>query len=92
MVGRIIIAIILVSLTASLLGKLFGYSALAKYIGAPALALSGWAALGHLLTLDDDAPGEWSNPEGKESVWRHSLVELSLKVIIFVVVGIAIYA
>jgi len=24
--------------------------------------LSAWIAFGHLITLDDDMPGEWSNP------------------------------
>jgi hypothetical protein len=32
--------------------------------------------LGHLITLDDDYPGEWSNPGRSRELWRTSLLEL----------------
>lgn len=92
MIFRVVLGVFLASLGIALLANIFGYSVLAKYIGVPALVMSGWAVLGHLVTLDDDAPGEWSNPDGEKSIWRHSLVELGLKVTVFTVVGIAIYA
>ncbi|WP_162925719.1 hypothetical protein [Isoalcanivorax indicus] len=92
MVRRIIIGIFLASLLAALPTMIMGYESQAKYIAAPALLLSGWAAVGHLITLDDDASGGWSNPKGAKSIWRSSMVELSLKVIVFVVVGIMFYA
>ncbi|USD19850.1 hypothetical protein MJO52_12235 [Microbulbifer variabilis] len=41
--------------------------------------LSVWAVIGHLVTLDDDMPGEWSNMEGSPEVWRRSRVELLIK-------------
>ena len=54
--------------------------------------LSGLVAVGHLVTLDEDAPGEWSNPDGSRSIWCHSLMELSIKILVFIAVVIAIYA
>lgn len=49
-----------------------------SYIGAVTI-LFAWAAFGHLVTLDDDAPGEWSNPDGDAAVWRRSLLLLAVK-------------
>jgi hypothetical protein len=46
--------------------------------------LAGWAAIGHLITLDDDMPGEWSNPEREIALWRSSLVVLVAKFVIFI--------
>lgn len=48
------------------------------------LGLSAWAALGHLITLDDDVPGEWSNPEGSMRLWRLSLLGLAIKVVVVI--------
>ena len=45
------------------------------------LGLLGWAAFGHLVTLDDDMPGGWSNLEGSKSLWRQSLLELAVKLL-----------
>jgi hypothetical protein len=44
--------------------------------------LSIWVAIGHLVTLDDDMPGEWSNPDGNKKQWRSSLLAMSLKFIV----------
>ncbi|WP_404366791.1 hypothetical protein [Marinobacter sp.] len=46
--------------------------------------LSGWVAFGHLITLDDDMPGEWSNPEGIKTIWRTSLAILAVKFAVFI--------
>lgn len=46
--------------------------------------LSAWVAFGHLITLDDDMPGEWSNPDGDKKMWRASLSVLVLKFLIFI--------
>lgn len=45
--------------------------------------LSGWALVGHLVTLDDDMPGEWSNPEGSKALWHSSLFALLVKLLVF---------
>jgi hypothetical protein len=60
------------------------YSA-GRLLIAPALILAGWASLGHLVTLDDDAPGGWSNMGRARKVWLSSLAELSVKVALFAI-------
>ncbi len=57
------------------------------------LGLSAWAALGHLITLDDDMPGEWSNLEGSRGLWRQSLLELAIKCVMLIALfgAIALY-
>ena len=52
------------------------------------LGLSIWSLLGHLVTLDDDMPGGWGNPEGSKKIWTHSKKELFIKLLI----AIGIYA
>ena len=49
------------------------------------IGLSAWAFAGHLVTADDDAPGGWSNPDGKLPFpW----VELGLKAFVLVALGV----
>jgi len=45
-----------------------------------------WVALGHLLTLDDDLPGEWGNLDGAKKVWQQSVGELGIKILVMLVV------
>jgi len=45
-----------------------------------AVVISGWAFIGHIITIDDDFPGGWSNPAGDE---RFPWVELAVKAILF---------
>jgi hypothetical protein len=78
-----VISIFLVSCTGAAVSYLFGARSVGNWIAAPALILSGWAALGHLITLDDDMPGEWSNPQRSRAVWRRSLAELTVKLLAF---------
>jgi hypothetical protein len=52
----------------------------------PLIVVAGWAFVGHLITLDDDAAGAWSNPEGSRPVWRSSVGQLCLKGVAFVVI------
>ena len=60
----IFIGIVLATGVASVTALLLGDRTLGRWLAAPSIILSGWAAFGHLITLDDDMPGEWSNPEG----------------------------
>lgn len=53
------------------------------------LGLLSWSCVGHFITLDDDMPGEWDNPEGSKRIWYGSLSELLTKVLLLLVVGIA---
>jgi len=52
----------------------------------PLIVIAGWAFVGHLVTLDDDAPGAWSNPERSRTVWWSSVGQLCLKGVAFVVI------
>lgn len=45
--------------------------------------LAGLIAFGHLITLDDDMPGEWSNPEKSKALWHMSLAILAAKFLVF---------
>jgi hypothetical protein len=83
--ARVLLAILGGSLIASVAAGFLGFS-WAKWLAAPALFIAGWAAIGHLVTLDDDAPGGWSNPDGSMSFWRRSAVQLLLKFALFGVV------
>ena len=41
-----------------------------------AIGFSGWLLLGHLVVLDEDFPGGWSNPDGTHPVpWRWLVVK-----------------
>lgn len=51
----------------------------------PAALRSGVVFCGHLITLDDDFPGEWSNPEMSGAIWHDSLRDLALKFMAFCV-------
>lgn len=45
-----------------------------------ALIFTGWIFFGHLITIDDDFPGGWSNPFGEHSI---PVGALALKGLIF---------
>ena len=62
-----------------LLSWLFGVP---YFIGL--LGLLAWATVGHLVTLDDEMPGGWSNPEGSIRIWRLSLAGLVAKAVLLV--------
>jgi hypothetical protein len=53
-IGALAVVAVLVSLGAN---WPMGYVALALFIG--------WPLIGTLITIDDDLPGGWSNPDGK---------------------------
>jgi len=52
---------------------------------------SAWAAVGHLITIDDDYPGGFSNPEKDKNIWRHSLLELAIKTGILCILVVAAF-
>lgn len=43
------------------------------------LGFSIWIFAGHLITLDDDAKGGYSNPEDSKEIWLSSKKELAVK-------------
>lgn len=64
---------------------LLGGRSPAAILGVPLIVLSGLALVGHLVTLDDDAAGGWSNPGGSRRVLRQSLVRLAVEGAVFAV-------
>lgn len=78
-----VLSIFVVSCIGAIISYLIGARSAGNWFAAPALVLSGWAALGHLITLDDDMPGEWSNPQRSREIWHRSLRELTMKLLVF---------
>ena len=70
--------------TLFVVGATIGLSVVADVAYIYALCgLAAWMAFGHLITLDDDMPGEWSNPEGDKKLWRSSLAVMAVKFLVF---------
>jgi hypothetical protein len=84
--GVVVIAIFLASVAGFAVAFLLGVRSVGNWLGVPAIILSGWAAFGHLVTLDDDFPGGWSNPERSRPIWFKSLGQLAAKFAVFAVV------
>jgi hypothetical protein len=84
---RILLIVLATSVGSSGLAAVLGLEPLALWLSLPAFVFSAWALLGHLVTIDDDALGGWSNPENSQEIWRSSVRELLAKLLVFVVVG-----
>jgi hypothetical protein len=65
------------------LAAALGSSRVALIALLPITAFAGLASLGHFVTLDDDAPGGWSNPDDSTATWKRSLMELGIKFAVF---------
>lgn len=67
---------------------------LSVWFGVPyAYTLMGfavWVFVGHLITLDDEAPGGFGNPDESQSEWHGSLRELGIKALILLAMVMAI--
>ena len=84
--GVIVISVFLASVLGFVVAFLLGARSVGNWVGAPALVLSGLAAIGHVVTFDDDMPGGWSNPGRSQAFWLKSLAQLALKGLVFVAV------
>jgi hypothetical protein len=65
---RIALCLFVASLAASILASVLFGAREALCYDLPALLLAAWAALGHLVRIDDDAEGGWSNPNGSSQI------------------------
>jgi hypothetical protein len=72
--------------------RVLGAESVVLPIAIPALVLSGWAAVGHLVTLDDDLSGGWSNPDGDSRAAWLSVAELLVKLGLFIIVALVVWA
>ena len=77
--GKIVLGLLAASYIGSGVALLAGAQSIGRLLILPALLVSGLAFLGHLVTLDEDMPGEWSNPAGSRKVWVSSVAELCAK-------------
>ena len=84
---RTLIFTFLVSALLSLASLIMGAHELGAIATIPALVIAAWLFGGHLVTLDDDYPGNWSNLDGSKDVWMQSLRQLAIK--FFVLLGMA---
>jgi hypothetical protein len=75
--------LVMLSLAASLVAIAVGERRFAAFVVAAAAIVSALGVIGHLVTLDDDARGGWSNPDGEHALWRRSLLELGIKILAF---------
>jgi hypothetical protein len=82
--GVIVISVFLASVLGFVVAFLLGARSVGNWFAVSALVLSGWAAIGHLVTFDDDMPGGWSNPERSRPCWFKSLGQLAIKFAVFV--------
>jgi hypothetical protein len=83
---HILILVFTVSVVCSVVALIMGAGVFGGAVTIPALVISAWQFGGHLVTLDDDYPGNWSNPDGSKEVWMHSLRQLAIK--FFVLLGV----
>ena len=91
-IAKIAIAILLASVAGSAAASILNSRVLAIMLGLPALLLAGWAFLGHFVTLDDDLPDGFSNPNGSRRFYFQSLAELAAKaVLLAAVVWLVVY-
>jgi hypothetical protein len=81
--GAVVIGVFLASVLGFGVAFLVGAHSVGNWLGGLALILSGWAVIGHLVTLDDDMPGGWSNPDRSRALWSKSLGQLAIKMVIF---------
>ena len=89
---RVMLGIFALSVVCSLGALLLGAHDLGASSTWPALVLAGWAFGGHLVTLDDDAPGGWSNHEGSAEYWHASLRQLAIKFFVFLAVVVLYFS
>ena len=50
------------------------------------LILLGWSSLGQLVTLDDELPGGWANPDGDRAIARRGVAWLLSTIVAFALV------
>ncbi len=74
----------LISLTTVVLSMIWKVPYIYTVIG-----FAAWSFAGHLITIDDDVPGGWSNPDGNTSFpW----LELAIKAaVLFGLVGMTFF-
>ena len=90
-VRKIAYVLFMFSYVSAMAASIAGPKTIGMWLGGPALFVSGWAVVGHLVTLDDELPGEWSNPQSIRKIWYLSLGELCLKSVVLAALVVVVY-
>ena len=56
------------------------------------LGIATWVLIGHLITMDDDMEGGWSNLDRKRTIWDQSKRTLLLKFLFVILLLIILFA
>lgn len=84
----ITISLVIVCSLSLLSVLIFGYSFIRSFLTLCTI-WSGWLFYGHLITIDDDFPGAWSNPDGKYLMpWG----ELGIKFVVFLITSAVLFS
>ena len=91
-VQSVVLGIVLVlSIASFAIARLYSPS-LAFKVGIAPVIFTGLALFGHLITLDDDARGGFSNSQSSSGIWRSSLLGLALKAGLFGLVCFLVFS
>ena len=91
-VQSVVLSIVLaLSIASFAIARLYSPS-LGFKVGVAPVIFTALAFFGHLITLDDNARGGFSNPESSSGIWRSSLLELALKAGLFVLVCFFVFS
>jgi hypothetical protein len=78
--AKIALAVLLVGLAIGIVAAFANLRLVALSLLIPIMCVSGLAIFGHLITLDDDFPGNWSNPGSNPKILKASLLQLLFEV------------
>jgi hypothetical protein len=91
-VQSVVLSIVLaLSIASFAIARLYSPS-LAFKVGIAPVIFAGLALFGHLITLDDDARGGFSNSQSSSGIWRSSLLGLTLKAGLFGLVCFLVFS
>ena len=83
--------VLALSIASFAIARLYSPS-LAFKVGIAPVMFAGLALFGHLITLDDDARGGFSNSQSSSGIWRSSLLGLALKAGLFGLVCFLVFS
>lgn len=87
----VVIIMLALSIASFAIARLYSPS-LAFKVGIAPVIFSGLALFGHLITLDDDAKGGFSNSQSSSRIWRSSLLGVALKAGLFGLVCFLVFS
>lgn len=89
--ATVLSTVLALSIASFAIARLYSPS-LALKVGIGPVIIVGLALFGHVITLDDDEKGGFSNPQSSPSIWSSSLLGLALKVGLFGLVCFLVFS